>query len=280
MRARVQRINDARDYIIAAVILIIAAILMVQRFQNGLNTLRSASVTVFSILEEPLSSVRVYRQALRTNTLLQRQNIVLQDELSKLRTLQQENRNLRSLLDLENYVDFDLLAVTIVGKELNGANNHFTIDAGSDKGVKNGMALITSEGLVGKVIKVSRNYSQVMPYNNALFRVSARVQDLRRAGIVSFSNERTNELEMEFIPQTIPVDSGMVIETSGYSNSFPVGIPIGYVTLTDPIEGDVYQRIFLKPFVSLTDVAEGFIVKYESIVEIDSLITSETEIQE
>ena len=275
MRVKVQRINDARDYIIAAVILIIAAILMVQRFQNGLNSLRSASVTVFSVLEEPLSSVRVYRQALKTNTLLQKQNILLQDELSRLRSIQQENLNLRAMLELQNSSNYDLLAVTIVGKELNNTNNHFTIDAGKDKGVKNGMALITSDGLVGRVIKVSRNYSQVMPYNNVLFRVGARVQDLRRAGIVSFSDDKPNQLEMSFIPQTIPVDTGAVIETSGYSNTFPVGIPIGKVTMTDPIEGDNYQRIFIKPFVSLTDVAEGFVVKYDAPAEIDSLITNE-----
>jgi rod shape-determining protein MreC len=274
MRIRANRFNDARDYILVAFILLIATVFMVTRFQGGLNNLRTASLTVFSLLEEPLSSVRVYRQALRTNTSLQRQNIVLQDELSRLRTLQQENIQLRELLELRDRSDYQLLAATIVGKELQGVNNLFTIDAGSDQGVKEGMAFITSEGLVGRIIKVGRFYSQVMPYNNALFRVSARVQELRRAGIVSFSEEKSDQLEMLYIPQTIPVEQGMIIETSGYSNSFPSGIPIGSVVSREPIQGNDYQKIFLRPFVSLTDVAEGFVVKFEPIQEIDSLMQS------
>ena len=274
MRIRANRFNDARDYILVAFILLIATIFMVLRFQGGLNNLRTASLTLFSLLEEPLSSVRVYRQALRTNTSLQKQNIVLQDELSRLRTLQQENIELRALLELRERSEYQLLASTIVGKELQGINNLLTIDAGSDLGVKEGMAFITSEGLVGRIVKVGAFYSQVLPYNNALFRVSARVQELRRAGIVSFSEDESDLLEMLYISQTIPVDSGMVIETSGYSNTFPPGIPIGRVVSRVPIPGNDYQKIYLDPFVSLTDVAEGFVVKFEPVEEIDSLIQS------
>lgn len=277
MQLRVPRVNDARDYIITAVLLILAVAIMVQRYQGGLNSLRSVSLTVFSLLEEPLSNVRVYRQALRTNAYLQQQNIELQDNLSRLRSVEQENDRLRRLLELKDSSIYDLMPVTIVGKELSGVNNMITIDKGSKDGISIGMPLITSDGLIGRVIKLSPSHAQVMPFFNASFNVSARVLELGNVGIVSWSDQNPRELEMKYVPQTVEVQIGHSIATSGYSNTFPPNIPIGRVVNIEPVQGKDDQKIFLEPFVSLSDVAEGFIVQFEPVAEIDSLANAEVE---
>jgi rod shape-determining protein MreC len=93
--------------------------------------------------------------------------------------------------------------------------------------------------------------------------VSARIQENQANGIVSWSGERYGDLIMEFVPKTIPVDSGYVIETSGSSNQFPPGIPIGRVIRTEPEQGQQTQRIYLEPYANLADVAQGFIIKFE-----------------
>ena len=83
------------------------------------------------------------------------------------------------------------------------------------------MPLVTSDGLIGKIILSSDSYSQVMPYFNNLFRVSARIQETRSTGIVSWEGKNQTELVMEFVPKTISIDSGFVIETSGFGNDLP-----------------------------------------------------------
>ncbi|WP_103665690.1 rod shape-determining protein MreC [Gracilimonas amylolytica] len=263
MRLRSLKLSDAKDYIITALLLIFAFALAISRHQGGIDTLRTVSVTSLSLLEEPLANIRIYRQALNTNTYLQRQNILLQDELSRLRAIQQENEELRNLLGYQYRSDFDLQPVLIVSKQLNGFNNILTVDAGTDDGLKEGMPLVTSDGLLGKIVLAGSNYSQVMPYYNSLFRVSARIQENQANGIVSWTREPFGDLIMEFVPKTIPVDSGYVIETSGSSNQFPPGIPIGRVIRTEPEQGQQTQRIYLEPYASLTDVAQGFIIKFE-----------------
>ncbi|MAL17772.1 MAG: rod shape-determining protein MreC [Balneola sp.] len=235
---------------------------MIGRHQGGIDSVRKISVTGLSLLEEPLSNIRVYRQALNTNTYLQRQNILLQDELSRLRSIEQENRDLRQLLGYSNKSEFDLMPVSIVGKRLSGSNNVFTIDAGTSDGAEQGMPLVSSDGLIGKIVIAGSHYAQVMPYYHSLFRVSARVQENQANGIVSWSGERYGELIMDFVPKTIPVDSGFVIETSGNSNQFPGGIPIGRVIRTVPEPGRETQRIFLEPFVQLANVSQGFIIEF------------------
>lgn len=278
MRFRVFKVENATDYIVTALLLVCALSIAVNRHQGGVDSLRQISITVVSLLEEPLSSVRVYRQALNTNTYLQRQNILLQDELSRLRAIEQENKALRELLGYQESSEFSLKPIRFVNKELTGINNSFTIDVGSQEGVVEGMPIVTSDGLVGKVVLTSGYYSQVMPYYNNLFRVSARVSETRSTGIVSWNGDNMSELVMDFVPKTIEVDSGFVVETSGFGNQFPGGIPIGSVIRTEEETGKDTQRIYLTPYVSLFDVAEGFLITFEADTAIQNLIEDYNEL--
>lgn len=271
MRFRLPRIADAKDHIITALLLTIAIALMIGRYQNGLNNLRKVSVTLFSYLEEPLSNVRVYRQALKTNTYLREQNVLLLDELSRLRSAEQRNERLREMLQFSAESELSLYPVQVVGKELNQVTNSLTVDAGSNQGIKKGMPMVSSDGLVGKVILTADDYSQVMPYLSTLFRVSATLQQSNAYGIVSWDGKSLEELQLNYVPQTIPVDSGEVVVTSGLSNQFPPDIPIGEVIHTEPQEGKETQIIYIKPFVNLFEIAEGFITKFEPDTTIKNL---------
>lgn len=265
------RLSEAKDYILTAVLLVFAAVLLIGRNQGGINNLRAVSITVFSYLEEPLSNIRVYRQALKTNTDLRKQNILLLDELNRLRSAKQRNHELNELLQFSRTSNLTLYPVQIVGKQLKQVNNTLTIDAGSQKGVEKGMPVISADGLIGKVVLVSPQYAQVMPFFNTLFRVSAKLQNTNAYGIVRWADEQIYELELRHVPQTIPVDSGDVVVTSGYSNQFPPDIPIGEVIRTRPVEGQDTQQIYLRPFVQLYTIAEGFVVTTQPDTSIQNL---------
>lgn len=262
MRFRLPRITDAKDHLITAGLLVLSLILMIGRHQGGIDNLRKVSITLFSYLEEPLSNIRVYRQALKTNTYLRKQNVLLLDELSRLRSAGQQNEELRELLNFSRKTELSLYPVQVVGKELNEINNSLTIDAGTNEGIKMGMPLVSANGLAGKVILTAPNYSQVMPFYNTLFRVSAKLQQSNAYGIVSWTGENIYELVLNFVPQTIPVETGEIVVTSGYSNKFPPNLLIGKVIRTEPEKGKETQKIYLEPYVNLYSIAEGFIIKF------------------
>ncbi|MFO7799891.1 rod shape-determining protein MreC [Rhodohalobacter sp.] len=267
-----RRLADAKDYIITALILLFATALMVSRHDGGLQNARKISVTVLSYLEQPLSNIRIYRQALTTNTYLQRQNILLQDELSRLRSADQQNQILRELLNLRDESEHPLIPVQIVAKDLRGLNNSLTVSAGTDDGIQRGMPLMNSDGLVGQINFTAKNYSQVLPFSNSLFRVSARIQSSRAYGIVSWDGNSENELILQYVPQTIPVNVGQIVETSGASNQFPAGIPIGEITAVEPGRGVETQTIYLKAFADLFTLSEAFVVAFEPDTTINQLI--------
>ena len=246
------------------IVLLVALILAFTRSQDGLNSLRAITVIAASILEEPVSNVRVYRNALKTNAYLQQQNILLQDELSKLRSIEKENQELKSLLRLEESYNYPLQITRVVTKQLNTLNNSLSVNVGSNKGIQRGMPLINSDGLIGKVILAASNYSQVMPLSHPLFRVSAQIQDSKANGIITWDISSPSYLIMDFVPKTVTIDTGMVIQTSGLGNEFPAGIPIGQVVDFRSQEGTNTQQLKIEPFSKLNEVSEGFIVLFTS----------------
>jgi len=246
------------------IVLLLALILAFTRSQDGLNSLRAVTVTAASILEEPVSNVRVYRNALKTNAYLQQQNILLQDELSKLRSIEKENQELKSLLRLEESYNYPLQITRVVTKQLNTLNNSLSVNVGSNEGIQRGMPLINSDGLIGKVILAASNYSQVMPLSHPLFRVSAQIQGSKANGIITWDITSPSYLIMDFVPKTVPIDTGMVIQTSGLGNEFPAGIPIGQVVDFRSQEGTNTQQLKIEPFSKLNEVSEGFIVLFTS----------------
>ena len=258
-----RRINDVQDYIIAAFLLLVAIGLMVNRHDGGLQNMRNVSVTILSYLEQPLSQVRVYRQAISTNTYLHRQNILLQDELSRLRSAEQQNDILRNLLSLREQSTVPLIPVSVVSKDLTSVNNSMTISAGSADSVEVGMPVIDSNGLVGQVIITDQNFSQVLPYSNSMFRVSGQVENSRAYGIVTWSGESNRELMMQYVPETIEVNPGEIVSTSSYSNQYPPGIPIGEVTRVESGQGIETQTIYLRAYSDLFTLAEAFVINFK-----------------
>lgn len=272
MKFSFRKTEVIRDHVLTVIFVLLAFLLMVFRHEGGLQSVRKISVVTMSYLEQPLSQARIYRSALQTNEELGQQNIMLQDELNRLRSLREENQALRNMLELRQTYDHGLIPVNIVAKNLTGFNNSLTINRGSRDGVETGMAVVNNEGLIGQVIITTPGHAQVMPFLNVLFRASARVQGSRAYGIVSWSSERPGDLIMNYIPQTIHVPTGAVVETSGYSNQFPPHIPIGEVIGTRPEEGRDTQAVFIRPFVSIAQIAEAFVVEYRPEQEVRELL--------
>lgn len=263
MQALIEKLGDARDHFLTAFILIAALSLIVFRYEGGLNNVRRFTLVSFSYFEQPLAQWRIYRKALTTNEELRRQNIELLDEVSRLRSARYENEELRNLLGFRDSSKFDLYPVMVIGKEITGLNNIVTINAGSEAGLEVGMPLVNAEGLIGRITLTSRNHAIVMPYIDIRNRISAKLQGIQTGGIVLWEGSRFDELVMTTIPRTVQVDSGMVVETSGFSNDLPANIPIGTVTRTVPDPGKDTQTIYLKPFVDLSTISEGFIIRFK-----------------
>ena len=192
--------------------------------------------------------------------------------------MEQQNRILRSLLNLQQESSYPLVPVKIVAKDLISMNSSMTVSAGLSDGIEPGMPVINSDGLVGQIIISQNNFSQVLPYSNSMFRVSAQIEGTRAYGIVSWPDRGAKELVMLYVPETIPVEPGQVVQTSGFGNQYPAGIPIGVVTRIEPDEGVQTQTIYLEAFTDLYTIAEGFVVQFRPDTTIINLNAEQQEL--
>jgi rod shape-determining protein MreC len=134
------------------------------------------------------------------------------------------------------------------------------IDAGTDDGVRDGMAVVDEAGVLGRVLQAEASRSTVLPYLNTEFRVAAKIQPLQALGIVRWPGERNDRLIMDHVVKTEPVEKGQVVVTSGMSGVFPEGYPIGVVDSVRGTPGQNNLEIFIRPTTLLSRAEFAFVV--------------------
>ena len=162
-----------------------------------------------------------------------------------------ENRRLRELLpsSFENadtanitYIDslakdtlgtrkFNFLVAKVVNNSVTQENNYITLHRGAKQGVKVDMGVIGPDGIVGKVILVSDNYSRVMSLLNRKSKVSAMLKKGLYSGEIEWDGNNPDYLTLHSIPKSAKVQKGDTVLTSNISQklSFPPGLMVGRV---------------------------------------------------
>ena len=121
-------------------------------------------------------------------------------------------------------------------------NNLLTIDKGSKDGIRPEMGVVCSQGVVGIVYLTSRNYSIVIPLLNTSSQISCRMKNSQFFGTMQWQHGDPDISYVNDIPRHAKVEVGEIVETNGYSDIFPEGIPIGKVKkVKDSSDGMSYS---------------------------------------
>lgn len=158
-------------------------------------------------------------------------------------TLAQENAYLRGRLEARNQAannpgivtdsavikNFDFVSARVVNNSVDRVTNFLTINIGEDDGIKPGMAVISPQGVVGKVKVVSEHYAVVRSLLNIDMMVSATIKRTGHFGTVQWGGNNPDIVKLKFIPRHVNPVKGDTIVTSGYNAVFPEGILIGTI---------------------------------------------------
>lgn len=178
------------------------------------------------------------------------ENKILKFNVEKMESLEAENielkqeiEKLKEELDIEHVLsDYDYLNATVVSRNASTWYNNLTIDKGSHNGIKEGMVVINSTGVIGKITNVSTFSSDVklITTTDTNNKISVKVTsgDKGLTGLINSYDYETGFLEVEGISNTEKVSIGDLVYTSGLGGVFPSGILIGKV---ESITTDVYD---------------------------------------
>ncbi len=260
-----------QDWVLLAALLVASVAVMFFQNEPLVRAARAASLDVTARLESTFAWVGHYFQALDANTRLREANIELASEVARSREARLENAQMKRMLGFRDTTAFALKPARIVSKDITRQRNFFTIDAGIKDSVAVGMPVIDEQGILGKVVLVSRDYARVMSYLNTEFRVPAKVQALQAEGIVSWDGERSDRLQMEHVARTEPILRGQLVVTSGHSGVFPAGLPVGYIDSLAARPGRNDYRVFLRPTTLMNRAAYVFVILQQPDAELQAL---------
>lgn len=203
--------------------------------------------------------VRFWR-SFQDQSSLQRRLAEMESKLVEYDELKKENLRLKNLLAFKDSLSGKTIAARIIGWDPSQTRKAVVIDKGRKSGVKKDMAVIVSEGLVGRVVEAGEHASKVLLLIDPESRVSAITSDTRAQGVIA--GDGTGKLKMTYMD----LDGGAKVEemvlSSGVGEVFPKGIRIGkIVTLGKDIDG-----------LHLSAVVESYIVfsKLEEVLCVDS----------
>lgn len=207
------------------------------------------------------SSISSLRKAEIENERLIRELKIERTINNQFEALAKENAGLRQFAGFKNKNPYNL---TLVGAEIvsRGVSNWFNIveiDKGKKDGIKTGKAVLTEKGLIGRIIEIGARSSKVLLITDFNSNVSAVISRTNHLGVIAGMQE--GPLEMKFIPHGADIRQNDIAVTSGISDFFPKGIPIGFVSHIEKKEFDLFQNIQIESFEDISKINYVFVVR-------------------
>ena len=203
------------------------------------------------------------------NKKLADENAYLRYQLNKKVTIE-ENATLNRLrpIALEN-ITFE--AAKVVNSTSTMVNNYITINKGKKDSLDAGMGVFSPLGAVGVVKKCSDNYCLVNSILHSSIYISSKLKHKDALGSVRWEGNDPRKGLFLYIPRHIEVKKGDTVLTSGYNNTFPEGVPVGYVESLDIKPDETFYRINIRFAADFSKLNYVYVVKSKLKMEIDTL---------
>ncbi|MFC2542883.1 MAG: rod shape-determining protein MreC [Leptotrichia hofstadii] len=192
--------------------------------------------------------------------------------------VKQENENLRKMLDMRQKTQAEFIAADVALVENGNSSEKMYINKGSAQGIKINLPVMYDGYLIGKISKVSEEYSEVTLLTSKTSKLSVVVnngslQILRGNGNGTYSIQNYNET-------SVNKDTMFKIETSGVSDILPRGIRVGTFKVTELNAFNKMKEVRFKPNVNIFDIQSVMVYKWSINDSINTQIQKELKVQE
>jgi len=182
---------------------------------------------------------------------LQKENVGLLDSAQRLDLLS------RQLGFISKQKNRPILA-NIIGQNEEDGINYYLLDRGSDDEISVGAAVVVNDGfLVGKIVKVKKNYSYLLPLYDNHFLTSVDFLTTEKGGQLISGLAQGKQglgIEVKFVPLDSPVEIGDYLITSGLEKSIPRGLIVGQVSGVEEKTDLSFQNVLIQPLISWSNV--------------------------
>lgn len=203
-----------------------------------------------------LTNVEQENRGLRESVKLLNKSLVEKSETAL------ENERLRKLLGLRDSLHLPTLAASVVSEDSSPWFRTVTIDRGRKDGVKEGMPVLSSAGVVGRVVKMGEKSSRILLLTDHASGISAVIERSRARGVVKGKGGK--DCALDFSERGEDVRIGDVVVTSGLGGGYPKGLPIGEVAMVKKGQYGIFQVVDVRPYVNISRLEEVLVVLHRN----------------
>ena len=274
----------SKKYILILIIILIILLLIIfsftltedRKLSKAESLLKDGLIYSEKIITYPFNYIKENIKEYKKLKDVNKNNNILETSIDRIDSIEAENIELRRQLETLkeelniNYTlsDYEYLNATVVSRNVGYWHNKITINKGTYNGVEKDMVVISSKGLIGKVIKTSTFTSDVrlITTSDTSNKISVHISngDNNLYGLINSYDYNKNVLELEGISNTKDVNIGDYVYTSGLGGVFPTGILIGIVEEITTDSYDLAKIIKVKPSADFNDINYVSILKRKS----------------
>jgi rod shape-determining protein MreC len=227
--------------------------------KETLDAIRTKGLAVNATVAEQLSYFNDLVNLREDNEHLLLQNAKLFSRVMAQETALRDARNLNAIAGKDAAPNGRFLVARIVDRRFSPTDNVLVVNAGSNQGIVKDMAVLTPDGLVGRVTTVSDNYARVMPVINKEFKVSVVSDSTSTLGVLSWKNGNELMAHLENVPSSSHIKVGERLKTSDHSTFALRGIPVGQVVRIS--KGKLFSDIDVRLAVDFSSLSYVLVAK-------------------
>lgn len=229
--------------------------------RDMLAPLQSGVMAVTTKVSDVVSGVTKYKETSLKYQELKEQVGKLKAQLNQMEEYRMENLRLRKLLDMKQSLgsEWNLVAASVIARDASNWYHTVTVNRGTEHGIARDMPVINHQGLVGRVIAVTRNTAEVLLLMDPEGAAGGLIQETRTPGIVEGTGHE-QQLRLVHLAHDAQVEKNQVVVTSGLGDIFPKGLRIGYITGSEVAANGLVKQAFIRPFVDFDRLEEVLII--------------------
>ena len=240
-------------------ICIFLSILLIFSSENEkVQSFRVYTADKFSFLYQPFNWIDNQFFLMKRIEVLASENLKLNLENQILSSNELENKRLRAFLDFKAKRDHNFIGSDVISKGTSSNLNAFLINQGSNSGVKKNDPVLSSKGVIGKIIAVSDDHSSVQLISDGNFRLSVKIMPSESEGIMRWKNNQICEIFE--VKKTAEVNIGDIVLTSDISSYFPPNLPVGEVVSIYNKLDSFNKIVRLELYTDLSTINQLFII--------------------
>jgi len=194
----------------------------------------------------------------RENQTLLAENDQLRLENSVMNELLTENERLRDSLDFKRLQPLSAVMAQVIGKESSPISSTITLNKGAEDGFTKDMAVITPEGVVGRVHAVLPHTSKVLLITDPGSTLAVRVMRNREEGLLE---GKLVNCALKYVSYYADIQEGDLLVTSGLDGIYPKGLAEARVAKVTKHEASAFQTVLAQPAVRFSRLEEALVLR-------------------